>query len=58
MIVGFCCLGFDRLSHRDGGGFDRLSHRYDFDRPATTAVVVGLVEATGTISQASHNRGG
>jgi hypothetical protein len=27
MIVGFCCLGFDRLSHRGGGGFDRLSHR-------------------------------
>jgi hypothetical protein len=30
MIVGFCCLGFDRLSHRGGGGggFDKLSYRY------------------------------
>jgi hypothetical protein len=45
MIVGFCCLGFDRLSHRGGGGFDRLSHRDDFDRPAIAAVAE-LVEAT------------
>jgi hypothetical protein len=48
MIVGFCCLGFDRLSHRGGGGggFDRLSHRDDFNRPAIAAVAE-LVEAIG-----------
>jgi hypothetical protein len=44
MIVGFCCLGFDKLSHRggggDGGGFDRLSHRI-------IATVAELVEAIG-----------
>jgi hypothetical protein len=41
MVVGFCCLGFDRLSHRGGGGsFDRLSHHI-------IAAVAELVEALG-----------